>query len=402
MKKIISLLILCFCLGLPVYAEKEPLEQTPGISPSLFKQLTKVEDLIASTAYPQARQMLLKILANLKENSYEQAICLRSLASVYALENNYTQATGTIEKCLATKKLPKSQQQKALLNLGQLYMATENYQKATTTLEHCLHHVSHAEETNVHVLLANAYAQLEQYHQALKHIQMAVKQKGKAKESWLQLNLALLYELKHYQAAANLLQKLTSRYPDNKKYRHQLAMVYQQLKQYAKALSVQHLAYKKGYLKGETSILQLFNLFLHQKQPYQAAELLTNALAQKIVTHNGENLELLANAWRDAREYEQAIQVLEQASNLKQNGQLYLQLGRIYIEQEAWAKAVEALNKAIKKGKLISTGEAYILLGMSLYETEDFSAAKTTFNKAQQFRNSKKSAQQWLNYIAQS
>lgn len=144
-------------------------------------------------------------MAGVKAASYEQAIVLRTLASVYALENNYVKAAKYLEQCTATKMLPENQQQEAMLNLGQLYMATVQYQKAIKILTVWL---AEGGESNqqVLVLLANAHAQLKQYRKALPYIERAIKQAKKPKEGWLQLNLALYYELENYPAAARILQ----------------------------------------------------------------------------------------------------------------------------------------------------------------------------------------------------
>ncbi|MDF1583460.1 MAG: tetratricopeptide repeat protein [Methyloprofundus sp.] len=377
-------------------------EKSPPISPWLYKQLTKTEELISSQAYPQARQKLEKIIPELQDKSYEQALALRSLASVYALENNYRQAAKSLEQCLATQALPEQQQQQALLNLGQLYMATEHYQKAVNTLQPWVEKNPTHTDQQVSVLLANAYAQLKQYRKALPYIEQAIKQAKKPQESWFQLNLALHYELENYSAALAILKKLIASYPDKKAYWLQLATVHQQLNQFAQALTIQGLAYKKGYLQTESEILQLFNLYMYNKQPYQAANLLSQELASQRVKKNSEHWELLASAWSNAREYKQAVTALEKASALNDKGELYLQLARMHVEQELWQNAISAINKALQKGGLKQTGDAYILLGMSLYETEQLSAAKSAFQKARQYQKTKKSAEQWLNYMENS
>ena len=382
-----------------VFAAEE--EKAPAISASLYKKLTKTEAFIASGAYPQARELLATILKSVKANSYEQAISLRSLASVYALENNYKKAAKLIEQCLAMQQLPASQQQAALLNLGQLYMATEQYHQAIKPLESWLKQNRQTKNSHVKVLLANAYTQLKHYRKALPHIEAAIKQTQQPKESWIQLNLALYYELKNYQSAARLLNKLIVRYPDKKQYWQQLSSAYQQLRHYSKALSIQHLAYQKGLFKDEAHILQIVNLFLYTKQPYQAAQFLAYSLKSKQLKNSAKHFELLANSWTDAREYTQAITALKQASALDNKGQLYFRLGRIHVEQELWQAAITALNKAINKGGLRNKGEAYILLGMSLYENQQLAAARKAFAKASKFKASKKSARQWLNYIKQ-
>jgi len=390
---LISLILL---VGIPAQAAEE---KSPPISPWLYKQLTKTEALVSNQAYPQARQKLEKIIPELEDKSYEKALALRSLSSVYALENNYVQAAKSLEQCLATHALPENQQQQALLNLGQLYMATEHYQKAVNILQPWVQKNPSNADQQVSVLLANAYTQLKQYRKALPYIEQAIKQSKKPQESWFQLNLALHYELENYSAAVDILKKLITNYPDKKAYWLQLATVHQQLNQFAQALTIQDLAYKKGYLQTESEILQLFNLYLYNKQPYQAANVLSKELNSQRVKKNSAHWELLASAWTNAREYKQAIAALEKASDLNDKGELYLQLARIHAEQELWQDAISAINKALKKGDLKQPGGAYILLGMSLYETEQLSAAKAAFRKASLYKKTKQSAEQWLNYM---
>jgi len=393
----VGLISLSLCiLGASVNAE----EKSQPISPWLYKQLSKSEALIAKQAYPQARKKLQKTLAKLDKNSYEQAITLRSLASVYALENQYQKSARLLEQAMATGALTETQQQEALLNLGQLYMATEQYQKAVDKLDPWLKQHPETRNTQVHVLLANAYSQLKQYRKALPYIEYAIQRSKKPRESWLQLNLALYYQLENYSAAAGILRKLVAQYPDKKDYWQQLASVYQHIQQYNHALTIKYLAYEKGYIQSEAEIIQLFNLFLYNQQPYQAANLLSKHLNKEGVRQSSKNWEMLANAWTRAREYKKAINALEKASSLHQKGELYLQLGRIHVEQELWQAAINAINKALKKGGVKQTGEAYILLGMSYYETGKLKSAKSAFNNAIRYRKTKKSAEQWLNYVS--
>lgn len=393
---IIALLSISLCAISPaIYAKGK----TTTISPWTYKQLNKAEELIGKQEYSKARKKLEKVLAKVEKNSYEQVITLRSLASVYALENNYKQAARLLEQALATKALSEEQQQEALFNLGQLYMATEQYQKAVDTLAPWLKTHPKTKNKQVRILLANAYAQLKQYRQALPYIEHVIKHSKKPKESWLQLNLALYYELEKYSAAAGVLRRMIALYPDKKDYWQQLASIYQQLQQFSNALAIKHLAYTKGYITSEAEILQLSNLFLYNKQPYQAALLLSKELDNKNVKHTSANWELLANVWTSAREYKKAINALEKASALNGKGELYLQLGRIHVEQELWKASITAIKKALKKGRLKQTGEAYTLLGISYYETGQLQSAQNAFTHALDYRNTKKSAQQWLKYI---
>ena len=374
-------------------------DKSTTISPSLYKKLSKAEKLIEKKAYSEAQQIINKALGSAKKASYEEAIVLRTSASIYALQEKYSKAASALSKCLALKALPEKQEQQALLNLGQIYMAMAQYQKAVKVLQPWLQS-NPRPDAEFSILLANAYAQLKQFRKALPYVEQAIKTTKKPAESWYQLNLALLYELENYSAAAGVLQPLVAQYPDKKQYWSQLASIFQQLKNYKKAVSIRSLAYKKGLTTSEKEILELVNLYLLVDLPYKTADLLKTEINSGRVTSNSKNWEMLANAWTQAKEFDHATHALEKASKLNPKGSLYQQLGRIYVEQEEWALAIKALNKALQKGNLKRPGNAYLLLGMSYYEQENLKQARQAFVKARKYKKTNKAARQWIDYIA--
>ncbi len=392
--KRLALIFICCCLSASVYAENS---KSPSVSPWLYKKLSKTEKLIEKKSYQTARQQLQKILKN-TDNNYERAVVLRSLSSVYALQGNYKQAASFLKKALALNVLPEKQKLQALLNLGQLYMATGQYSQAVKVLEPWLTRNPHP-DSETSALLANAYSQLKQYRKALPHIKRAIANSKKPPESWYQLNLALLYELNDYPSAAKLLIKLLNRHPDNKDYWRQLVSVYQQLRQYKKASSVQYLAYKTGLFTREKDILALVNILSYIDAPYKGATLLQAEIKRKRVRSTSKNWELLASQWQQARELDKAINALKTASKLSPKGKLYLQLGQIYTEQENWPQAIDALTSAISKGGLNNPGAAWLLLGISHYESGHIKQAWKAFNQASHYKKQKKQARQWLSYI---
>lgn len=395
----IGWLLLCSVLILePAISFAKESNKSTTVSPSLYRKLSKTEKLIEKKSYSQAQQIISKALASAKKGSYEEAIVLRTSASIYALQEKYSKAASALSKCLALKALPEKQEQQALLNLGQIYMAMAQYQKAVKVLRPWL--LSNpSPDAEISILLANAYAQLKQYRKALPYVEQAIRETKKPAESWYQLNLALYVELENYAAAARILQNLVARYPEKKQYWSQLASVYHQLKNYKKAVAIRSLTYKKGLSTTEKEILELVNLYFAIDLPYQAAQLLKSELHNGRVKSNSKNWEMLANAWTQAKEFDYATQALEKASKLNPKGRLYQQLGRIYVEQEKWGLAVKSLNKGLLKGNLKQPGNAHLLLGMSYYEQKNFKQARQAFIKAKKYKNTRQAARQWLEYI---
>ncbi len=394
----LKLLLLCYVLiCLPAFAKQA--DKSAVVSASLYRKLSRVEKLINKKSYSKARKTLINALGSVKKGTYEEAVVLRTLASLYAMQEQYSKAAEYLSKALALSVLPAKQQQQALLNLGQIYMALGKYAKAIKILQLALK-ANPKLDSQMAILLANAYSQLKQYHKALPYVEQAIRMSKKPPESWYQLNLALLYELGKYSAAANILEQLITKFPEKKQYWMQLSSVYQQLKQYKKALAIRDLAYKKGLISKQKEILELVNLYLYVDLPYKAAQLLQSEINSKRVKGNSKNWELLANAWTQAKEYKKATLALEKASQLNPKGALYQQLGRIYVEQENWSAAINALTKALQKGGLKNPGNAYLLLGMSYYELKKFNKAKHAFIQAKKYKKTKKSARQWLEYIS--
>nr|WP_305909763.1 tetratricopeptide repeat protein [Methylomarinum sp. Ch1-1]MDP4522697.1 tetratricopeptide repeat protein [Methylomarinum sp. Ch1-1] len=209
----VILFFLCCVISLSLLAADQ--EKSATVSPWLYKKLTKAEKLIEQKSYSSAQRDLQKLLGEVDQGSYEQAAVLRSLSSVHALQGQYGKAAQLLKQCLALQVLPEQQEQQAILNLGQLYMASEQYALAVKTLQPWLAK-NPKPDAELSALLANAYAQLKQYRQALPHIKRAIAASNKPSESWYQLNLALYYELNDYASAATLLNRLLNRYPQKK------------------------------------------------------------------------------------------------------------------------------------------------------------------------------------------
>jgi tetratricopeptide (TPR) repeat protein len=370
-----------------------------SVSPQLYKKLNKAEKLIANKDYRGAQQSLQATLNTVSKGGFEQATVLRSLASAYALQENYRKATDTLAKCIKLNALPKSQQQAALLNLGQLYMATDQYRKAINTLENWLA-TNRSSDGQLYIMLAKAHAQLKQYRQAVPYVEKALRHSKNPPTSWHQLQFALYIETKNSSKAAVILQKMIRKQPEKFEHWQQLVAIYLQSNNYTKAATIKHLAYEKGFLTKEKEILDLVNLFFYINSPYKAATILKQELKAKRISSNSKNWELLANAWTQAREFNKALSALDTASRLNNKGQLYHRMGNIYTEQEKWPLAVVAFNKALQKGGLKKTGKTHLMLGISYYEQKKFAQARASFARAKGYKESQKAARQWLNYMS--
>ena len=106
-------------------------------------------------------------------------------------------------------------------------------------------------------------------------------------------------------------------------------------------------------------------------------------------------MELLANLYQVAREFDKAIPVIEEAARMNNNGAMYERLGRSYSELQQWAKAEEALTKALNAGGVKDRGLAWVLIGQSRYERDDRAGAREAFRQA-----NNAGGRGWLDFMA--
>lgn len=372
-------------------------KKTEVVSKKVFKQLGPAHEAISEERYADALEHLERIRAMSKLSAYEQAQMWQTFGYVYAAQEKLTRALDAFEKCMATGGLGEEQAQRLRFNLGQLYIADGQYRKGIDTIVPWFDAIE-SPGPGPYFLVANAYAQLEDYANALVFAERGLPLMESPRENWLQLVLALYFEGEKYPRCRDTLETLVKHFP-KKQYWTQLAAVYGQLGDERKQLAAYELVHRQGMLKKNSELVRLARLYQYHAVPYKAGVLLEEGFAAGRVEDSAENWELLANSWVSAREYERAIPALGKAAGLSDDGDLYVRLGQVHMERTQWKEAASALASALAKGGLEDTGQAHLLLGIARYNLEQFDASRRAFATAARYGDTRDSARQWLRLI---
>ena len=164
-------------------------------------------------------------------------------------------------------------------------------------------------------------------------------------------------------------------------------------------MAVLALAGRQGFLDTEREIENLANVYLFLEIPYKAAQVLTDGMNAGIVDKTLESLEKLGTAWQMARENAQALSVFTEAAPLAADGRIWHRLGQIYIDDENWPKAEEALKNALAKG-VNDRGETQLLVGVAAWNQGKTDQARSAFLAARNDSATKSQAQAWLAHLA--
>lgn len=376
---------------------KPPRKPKGTINESTYRRMERIQDMIAKNQNAEAEAKL-RELSEGARGDYEKGIILQTLGYVYATQNKTAQAIKTFEQALATNSMPQQVHEGMMLNIAQLYMLDNKGEKGIEMLNAYLEESCNP-NPDAHVMLASQYAEKKRWRDALKQVDLALVKAKTPKEGWLQLKLALHYELKELAKCAEVLVHLVGMSPIKESYWKQLNGILFEIKKDPEALAVLALADRKGFIDDEGEYRNLANMYMYMQIPLKAGQTLERGIESKKVEPTVKNLETLANAWLMARENEKAEAVLKRAAGQSDKGELYKQLGYIYAERMEWAAALEALEKANQKGGVKNPGDLQLMIAQAAIELKKFNRAEVAVRAAMQHENTAKTAMEWLAHL---
>lgn len=380
-------------------AQKKERKASGTLSEGTYRQLERIHDLIGKNKNSEALEKA-QALVDRVGNDYEKAVVRQTMAFIYISQNNYKAAIAAFEEALKLDALPQQPYEQMLYNVAQLYFQDGQTDRTIQRMEAYFAEAMTPPVADAHILLASAYAERKRFADALPQVDTALSKVKEPKESWLQLKLALHYELKQFPQCAEVLLRLVSLVPAKEDYWKQLSSILFEIQKDKESLAVLALAERQGFLDTESELRNLANIYLLLNIPYKAAEILERGLEQKILKADEKILQLTGDAWTMAREYGKAEVVLKRAATLSDSGETYYRLGQIFVEDERWKDALDALDKAQAKG-VKRMGDAAYLEGVAAFQAGNRKRAIESLRKAQNYDASRNAASQWLNHIAQ-
>lgn len=368
------------------------------LSPYVYRELADAQQKMERDAYNDSLAALKILIDEAGHSAYEQAVIQQVLGYVQINRASYPAAIRAFERSLALQQLPEATEQQLRYNLGQLYLAQNQPDKAIAILETWFNKANKP-SAQAYVLLAQALAEIKQYRKAIPLLQKANSLSDEPHPDWYESLLAMHYELHAYRSCVPLLKTMIRRFPQHTRYWQQLAGIYMALDDPDAALAALELAFRQGALESEQERLQLAQLYLSTGIPYKAARFIEQQIKTGSISATTQHRELLAYAWNSARERKQAIRSLEHTLNDDTRPELRLRLAQWYIEAERWRDATQVLNQINAGDSERTTAQARLLLGIAYFELGDKAAARKAFGLARQFVKTRKSAQQWLDFI---
>jgi tetratricopeptide (TPR) repeat protein len=398
MRTVLILVLSALLIGLQPFATASAASASRQLSERTYKQLSKIHTLMDKGAYQKAIAELDRLRPRVERKPYEHALLLQTYGHVYARLEQYPQAIDVLQQCLKLDALPVAASKQSLYLLVQMQLVAADYQAAATSLERWFE-LEQDPAPSAHALAGTVYAYTKNYPLAIKHLGKAIKQARNPDENWYRQLLAVYYESRQYEAAAQLLQQLISRSPGDKHYWLQLSSIYHELGNNSQSIAVMELAYLRDLLTQETELINLARYYLHMELPYKAGQLLEKALNEGSISPSIENWRLLSDVWLHAREPDLALAATERALKFTRDANLHLQRAQLLADSEQWSSVLREAETAITTAGLDSPGNAHLLKGIAHYKLQQLQRAQASFEHAGDFEDTRKQAERWLQHV---
>jgi tetratricopeptide (TPR) repeat protein len=374
-----------------------PRKAAGAMSEGAYRGVEEASELLTQNKHAQAVERLTKLLDS--GSDFEKAVIYYNMGFAHSATENYGKATEAFAKALQLNALPQQQHEQLQYNLGQLYIAADKPDEGIKTLQQYVTESCGKVPAEAHIFLANALSQAKRYKEAVPEIDRAIEKAGAVKESWLQLKLAINYELKDYKACAEALVGLIGLSSNSAEYWRQLSSMFLQMKRDTEAVAVLALAERQGFVSKPAEIVNLYNVYMMMDLPFKAGTLLQRAVDEGKLPAEEKHLDQIANAWINAREAQRAEATLKRLASMADRGEYYFKLGAMYGDNEQWRDSKQALEQAIQKGGLQRTGDAWMRLAVANYNLSNVSGTQAALQQAMKFNESRQQATEWLRYL---
>ncbi len=376
-------------------------KQAQAVSKEVYDEIQKAQEMVENKDYAGALRLLERLYDPDDLTEYEQANVLNYIGFVHFEQENVPKAISAYERMLAIPSLEPAMRKQSTYTLAQLNTMEERYSKALELLNTWF-----TLETNPgpqpYILLAQVYYQLERTGEMVEPIETAMRiareRDEEIKEDWYVLLNYAYFTRENYAKVRDIQKILLENWP-KKRYWFSLAGAYTELGEDQNLIAAYDAAYTQGLFEKETEYVTMAQLYLQREVPYKAGKLLEEKMADGTVAKDAKNYRLLSQAWQLAQEDEKAIPALIEAAQRSDDGELGVRLGNAYLNTANYEQCAEAVRGGINKGGLKNPDNAYISLGMCLYNLNRYDQAISAFREARKTPRSRRIADQWISVI---
>ena len=290
------------------------------------------------------------VLSQERANNYDKAFAAQLAGHASFNSDDTESAKRYIAQAIELNGLDNNNHFQSMVMLAQLYGQDEQINEALATLEQYFAE-SGSTDPNDLVLQGQLLYQAERFDEAIPVLRQAIEGAENPQTGWTQLLMASYAETGRDSEAIALAEQIAAGAPDDKRSQINLASMYMQSDQNAKAVEVMERLRASGQLTEDREYRNLMAMHLNTEGGEAAAiEVINEGLAKGVLESNHQTYVALAQAHYFSDQVEPAIEAYRKAAPLDDSGETFLNLARILYGEGREAEAADAARQALDKG----------------------------------------------------
>lgn len=358
----------------------------------------RAQDLQSNGQWAESINQLDRALSRSSINTYERMISLQLRGRAYFETDRMNEAIRDWRDAIATGIMTTEETVGLRINIGQLLIASERYNEGIDEIQAAVRAGGELND-RLAMMLAQAYAQADRFQEGLQYAERAYNNASPRERRHFNLVLYYYQSLDRTADQMRIIGEMAARWPAEKNIWTSYASLLAQNGREEEAFEVNKVMYINGMLTEGRELVRLAQYYSFYEVPYRGAIILEREMNAGRVERTTENVELLSNMWRQAREWDRAIPVLRQLAQMTNAGENYLKLGEALYQRGELQAATEAIEQALNRGGLRQTGNAWVLLGNIRYELNNRQGAIEAFDRGAQFGESRRTAEGWARFV---
>ncbi len=385
----------------PLFPKATRVEPKQVAAKALAKQLTQLFDLQQEDKNDEVIAGAEKILANPAAGAFDKATA--SYFAGYAWLGKDTESYGNaithLTRAIDENGLSNNTHYQIMLQVAQMQMNSEKYADAAITAQRFLAETQ-SEDPRAHIVLGNAYYRLEKYPESIAAVKKALAAKPEQNENLLRLLVANYMEIDQPLEAAKLFEELLVSSPNDKVLLQNLASVYQQADQDAKAAEVLGRMRAAGLMTTAKDYEVAYRLLaIIAGREKDALALIEEGLQKGILTPSYDVYAYIGNIHYNTDQLPQAIEAWGKAAPLAKDGEMYLNLAKLQSMEAMWAASKASIQQALARG-VKKQGDAYMTLARAEQGLGNKPAVLAAFREAAKYPETREQANKALKQAA--
>lgn len=320
------------------------------------KALDQEDETKAAAGYATARTLADEIIANGSANAYDKALAAQIASQAALNTDDEASAEGYLKQAIEANALGNNQHFQLMLQLAQLQLQKDDYTNGFATLDKYLAE-SKSKRPADFAFKGQYLYQADRFAECIPPLKQAIETSTNPEDkvdNWTQILMVCYQEAGQLAEAVKVAEQLAAKSPNDKRAQMNLASIYLNSEQEAKAAAVLEKLRAAGLMTEEKDYRQLYLTYANMEGKEKDVIAVVNEGLQKgVVKPDYQTYLALAQAYYYSEQIPQAIEAWQKAAPLSKDGETYLNLARVLWQEgripEAKVAARAALDKGLKK-----------------------------------------------------